>query len=138
MHRQNVQKMILKRDYCLLLLKLLKIFKKCQHGDWLFYWNFLLKVSKLKDSEKDWKQSEKIILITIKKSNVFFVKLVHFIQCRAYFELFMHTLVACMKVFFPKIVKNIPISCMFFYIFALFQPYFTLFRKKSSSWLHAL
>ena len=150
--------MILKWEYRLLLSILLKVFKNsCMETNYFTKMFYLRKTSfahkewtknkwirKLKDTVKDWQPSEKIIWIKIKKKRVFYMKLVHFIQCTAYYRPFMHAIVVCMKVPFSKIVKSFPIVLYVFCRFlpfsafsALFQPFFILFWKNRAFYLYS-
>ena len=70
---------------------------------------------------------KKIILIKLKKKRVLYVNLMHFIQCVPYFRLFMHALVARMRVPFSKVIKDFPILCMFLCIFGVFPSSLSFF-----------
>ena len=64
----------------------------------------------------------------IKKNRVFYMYLVHSIQCMINFRSFMDAIVTCINVRISKMLKRL----------RRFQSYFTLYLKKSISFLYAL
>ena len=103
------------------------------------------KIRKLKDREKNRKQSEKVRLIKINKKRMFYEKLEHFIQCRAYFRPFIYVIVAYMRVSFSKMVTKLPYFFCVIVHFCTFSGFFCPFSflyyrllKKTHSRLPAL